>query len=432
MDVSESRIITWPLWRKIIFRFFFIYFSLSITPWLWFSQLSFITKYYSQFWDWLVTLSNDHLFHVSKVLIHPNGSGDTSYNWAELSLILLLALSGCIIWSAIDFKRKNYTQLNYWLCLFARYFIIIQCTVYGVGKIFLMQMEFPSLHQLATPLGDYLPMRLTWQFIGYSSPYQLFSGIMEVVAGLLLLNRRTVTLGLLVAAGVFTNVMMLNLCYDIPVKIFSTQLLFICLFLLANESKRLLSFLILNKPAAQSDTYQFNFKKKYLRIGRVVCKIIFIVLAVGMTTYSYYSMYKQSNQPYVQLGIKNGEYDVSSFELNHKLPTKFTADSLAWQNVIFENGVGSVRTSDSLFKFKYSRGYFDYVVDTLNRRIDFKREYQGAIYTILSMHYEMPDANTIKLSGTRGTDSLKVELKRSKHHFQLAEKQFHWLSEYNR
>ena len=43
---------------------------------------------------------------------------------------------------------------------------------------------------------------------------------MEVFAGIFLLFRRTVTLGLLIATGVFINVMMLNLTYDIPVKYF--------------------------------------------------------------------------------------------------------------------------------------------------------------------------------------------------------------------
>lgn len=432
MVITQQEHITWPLWRKIIFRFLFIYFTLSLAPWAWFHRPAFLLQYYTQFWHWIIELGNDHIFHVQKVLVYPNGSGDTSYNWAELSMILLLALVGCAIWSAIDFKRKSYTQLNYWLCLFVRYFVIIQCMAYGIGKLFLIQMTFPSLHQLATPLGDYLPMRLTWQFIGYSAPYQFLSGLLEVIAGLLLLYRRTVTLGLFIAASVFTNVMMLNLCYDIPVKIFSIQIWFMCLFSLANESKRLLSFLILNKSAAQSNTYKFNLQKRYLRVGRVVCKVIFIGFAVGFTTYYYYAMYEQRNQPFVKSPIKNGEYEVASFELNHKLPSKFTADSLAWQNVVFEDGLGSVKTSDSLFKFQYSRGYFDYFVDTLNRRIDFKRDYQGANYTIFSFHYDIPDSNTIKLSGKRGEDSLKVELKRSKHHFQLAEKQFHWLSEHNR
>jgi hypothetical protein len=71
-------------------------------------------------------------------------------------------------------------------------------------------MPAPSLSQLATPLGDFGAMRLAWLYMGYSGPYQVFSGMAEVITGLLLLYRRTVTLGLLAGLGVFINVMTMN------------------------------------------------------------------------------------------------------------------------------------------------------------------------------------------------------------------------------
>ena len=52
---------------------------------------------------------------------------------------------------------------------------------YGIIKLFVLQMPFPQLSQLATPLGDLLPMRFSWLFIGYSVPYQFFSGAMETI-----------------------------------------------------------------------------------------------------------------------------------------------------------------------------------------------------------------------------------------------------------
>lgn len=90
-------------------------------------------------------------------------------------------------------------------------------------KMFCIQMPAPSLSQLATPLGDFGSMRLCWMYMGYSGPYQMFAGMVEVVAGLLLLYRRTVTLGLLIGLGVFSNVMTMNLSYDIPVKGYSME-----------------------------------------------------------------------------------------------------------------------------------------------------------------------------------------------------------------
>jgi hypothetical protein len=48
------------------------------------------------------------------------------------------------------------------------------------------------------------------------------------------------------------------------------------------------------------------------------------------------------------------------------------------------------------------------------------------------MRYEMPDTNTIRLRAAIRGDSVDVELARTPRHFQLTERQFHWLSEDNR
>ena len=186
-------------------------------------------QYYHQFMEAAVDFSNRIFFHLpGDVLAAPNGSGDTSGGWASLDFSLTVSCIGCIAWSIVDRKRNNYETLGYWLRTIVRYFVCLEAFSYGIIKLFGLQMPFPNYSQLATPLGDYLPMRFSWLFIGYSAPYQFFSGLMEVLAGIFLLFRRTVTLGLLIATGVFINVMMLNLTYDIPVKIFSMSLVFMC------------------------------------------------------------------------------------------------------------------------------------------------------------------------------------------------------------
>jgi hypothetical protein len=42
---------------------------------------------------------------------------------------------------------------------------------------------------------------------------------------------------------------MINLSYDVPVKLFASHLLFACLFLLALDAPRLLDFFVFNRPA---------------------------------------------------------------------------------------------------------------------------------------------------------------------------------------
>jgi len=428
---TEQRPSSWPLLRKIIFRFLFVYFFFEIAPWTWLNEVpgvNFVIKYYLQFMDWLVHLGNAKLFHVREVLVPENGSGDTSWGWAELWLLLTLAGLGCLIWSVLDRKRANYTHLNYWLCLFARYYIAYVAFIYGIEKVFAMQMLFPSLHQLATPLGDLLPMRFSWLFIGYSTPYQVFSGIMEVTAGLLLLWRRTASLGAFFATGVFINVMMLNLCYDIPVKIFSMQMVFLCLFLLLNESKRFVCFFILNKPADLCSIYHFEYTKKWMRISRIVLKLLFIVIAVGFQINNDWGYFKLVHKEVKQQAIKNGVYEVTGYSANNTqlLPT----DSLRWKDAVFENGTGSTIVADTSFRLRYGRAYFGFKADSAQHKITIIKSLDGSV--IYNFDYVLPDTSSVRLTGKTRQGDVVINLKRTKRHFQLAEKQFHWLSEHNR
>ncbi len=425
----------WPLWRKIAFRFFFIFLTLTISPWTWLDSIpgvGYVTQYYYSFMDWAVNAANKHFFHVREVLVPLNGSGDTSYGWAQLWLILSVSFMGCIIWSSVDFKRGNYSSSDYWLRVVVRYYIIIIALSYGIIKLFALQMTFPNLSQLATPLGDFLPMRLSWLFIGYSKPYEIFSGALEVLAALLLLNRKTITFGLIVATAVFLNIMVLNLCYDIPVKIFSMQIVFYCFFLLANDSKRLFRFFILNKGTTEDTSYNFAFSKRWMRITKIIFKSIFVVLILILPFYDTWEMSKEhDNEPVSQI-VKQGVYDVTLFVLNKDTIPLSMADTLRWKDVIFDKGdLGSVNCRDTVFRQRYHRGYFIYSVNAAEHKIDIQKN-QGDKDLIFSLHYTIIDTNTMFVRTKIRTDSIQMKFVRSNRKFQLTEKQFHWLSESNR
>ena len=432
-DTLNTAIAPWPLLKKILFRFFFIYFILYISPWNLLGEIP-GAKDYSRFYEWAVITVNSNffqVFNIKNVKQVFNGSGDTSFAWASNYLMLVVAFTGTIIWSVADRKRKSYRQLNYLLCLIIRYNLVLTVFTYGISKIFALQMPFPMLSQLATPLGDFLPMRLSWMFIGYSTPYEMFSGALEVLAAVLLLYRRTTTLGLLIATAVLINVMMLNLCYDIPVKLYSMNLVLLCLYLLANDCKRLLSFFVFNKPATVCSVYDFPLAKKWMRITRIVLKLVFIFL-ISKTLYDTTQNAKMVNKVTGHKDFKPGLYDVTRYVINKDTIPASATDTLRWQDVIFEkNNMGSVRSGDALFRQRYGRGYFIYTVDSLQPIINFKKSMQDNT-TIFSLHYQRTDSNTIQLWGKQRNDSIFIELKRSNHHFQLAEKQFHWLSEANR
>lgn len=415
----------WPWWRKLLFRFSCLYLLLYMQPWMWLSDVapvSYAAEYVAKAESWLVNLSNTYLFHIKDVLVPLNGSGDTSYGYAQLCLFTLLAGAGTFIWTLLD-KRQKYNVGYYWLLVVVRYYVAMIALSYGIIKLFGQQMIFPTLSALATPLGDFLPMRFSWFFIGYSTPYQFFSGAVEVLAGVLLLSRRTSTLGAFVAASVFLNVMMMNLCYDIPVKLFSIHLFVLSNFLLLGDARRLLNFFVLNRPTQPA--FQVTLPTKRLRIARTVLKLSFVGAFLVMPFYGMYQRTAGANGGPTRGKLTTGYFEVERFQAN-------VPDSLRWKDVIFEESLaGSVLTADTLLRQRYRRGYFAYALDSAKNTIAFKR-FNTDTAALFTLNYAMPDTNHILLRGKIRTDSVMVALKRQNRHYQLAERQFHWLSEANR
>ena len=432
--VSQPRVV-WPHWQRVLFRFFAIYLTLQVSPWEWLGRIPFVAivfRPYDRFIDWLVRESNARLFHVRETLVLPNGSGDTSWAWTQMWLFLTIAVIGTVVWSVLDRKRPNYSRAAYWLRTITRFYVAFAALSYGLIKVFSLQMSFPTLSNLSTPLGDLLPMRLSWLFIGYSTKYQMFSGLAETVAGLLLLPRRTVTLGLFVAFGAFLNVFLINIAYDVPVKLYAGHLLLACTFLLVLDAPRLCRLFVFNKPVTGTALYDPPYSGKKFRYAGYVAKAYIVWFFFLMPGYGAYGRWKTPVRPAVPLTA--GIYDVRLFVRNGDTIPNIPSDSIRWRDVVIDNpGGGSVGSTDTLFWQRYRRGYFRYRADTAKHtlamwRTSFRQDSAG----ILTARYEIPDTNSARLWGKMGRDSVYMELARSPRHFQLAERQFHWVSEYNR
>ena len=175
------------------------------------------------FWEWAVANFAEYVLRIQPPLFQPTGSGDTTWHWVQTALILALALVGALGWAAID--RHPRPRLAAATHTALRYFVATMMLFYGFAKVYEIQFRTPWLGRYDQPIGDMSPMGLLWTFMGHSRAYTFFAGTAEVVGGVLLLWRRTYVIGACVVIAVMTNVVLLNFCYDVPVKLFSVELL---------------------------------------------------------------------------------------------------------------------------------------------------------------------------------------------------------------
>jgi uncharacterized membrane protein YphA (DoxX/SURF4 family) len=235
----------WPTAGRIGFRFLFVYLALFTFPGP-FGYLPFEPFRSASTWIFQTTLALSrwtqiHLFGLDSPAPHAfTGSADTLYRYATYLNYVLIALLATVIWTLVDRRRPNYSRLDQWLRAWVRFDLATIILGYGFAKVIPTQFGAPSLQAYAQPLGEFSPMGLLWAFMGSSTAYGLFSGLVEVVGGLCLLFRRTATLGALLLIGVMTNVTMLNFAYDVPVKIFSINLLLMAAYIAAPDARRLL------------------------------------------------------------------------------------------------------------------------------------------------------------------------------------------------
>jgi hypothetical protein len=434
MRSSEFPVEPWPAWQRMLFRFFFIFYCAFIGPWtfLWVIPKSpLVLTYLEEGVNAISLFLNKLLFHIPPATKQPNGNGDYPEQWMLVAACTLLAAVGCVLWSVIDRKRKEYYWLNYWFSLGVRYFIILNGFTYGLVKMFGLQMPFPNLSQLTTPLGDYLPMRFSWMFIGYSTPYQFFSGALEVLSAVLLLFRKTATLGVLMATGVFFNVMMLNLSYDIPVKINSISLVVMCLYLLVQELPRLYRFFFLQQ-AVPSHIFVFPFNTKRKRRIATAAKWAFVLLALYGEFDNDIARRDQLAKRKMPQPLSAGIYDVI---LHTKMGDTITVnmpDSVYWQNLVLDRGYeGSIKVTDSRFRQRYGRGYFSFQIDSSTKLLSLKRTPADSGF-FAQFTYQIKDSTLVELYSYPNRDSMYVLLRKRSMPFPLSERPFHWVSETNR
>jgi len=173
-----------------------------------------------------------------------DGDSDSVFAYVLTACQLSFSAGAALIWSLLDRRRKEYGVLLGWLRRTVSLLLACVLFSYGTDKVFPLQFGRVSLVRLSQRVGDLDLFNLLWMSMAGSTAYTIFSGALEILAGLILLIPRFEALGALLSMGVMTNVLVLNLTYDVPVKLLAFHLLLCAIFLAVCNGRRIAGVLL--------------------------------------------------------------------------------------------------------------------------------------------------------------------------------------------
>lgn len=163
------------------------------------------------------------------------------------------------------------------------YFISLVMISFATPKFFNTQFQL-FLHSGYMPFKEISSYTLAWSFLGYSYKYNLFLGIAEFTAGSLVLFKRTRLIGLLLALALYTNIVIIDLEFQVVEAIVHAIIeLVILILLLLPYTKDLKTFfwdhggkMIKEIPNLPSKKWKAYFPYAFLTV------LILVLLAEGI------------------------------------------------------------------------------------------------------------------------------------------------------
>lgn len=331
---------TWPNWQKTAFRIAFVFFISMSLP----NNIAWYKEVLS--FDWLHLHYRD-LYDIARFGSGLNIFGNQIFGsnllgYAVWVITLIVAIIVGLIWTLVikwtKTDKTNYDVLYYWLKVIVRYRAGIGIIGFGFTKLTPTQLPYPSLGILNTNFGDLTLQKIYWLSIGISPWYEVFAGVVEVVAGALLFFRATAFWGAVLLFGALGDIVYVNFAYDGGVHVYSSYFVLFSAFLLIGYIPKLYQLLIQEKTAWYAP-YSPGFNIPWQKYLRLSLKSLSIILFLPVFTYLAIVnfLYDPYKQPAIK-GIKElrGNYHVSEFKLNNQIIPFSPLDTARWQQATFE------------------------------------------------------------------------------------------------
>lgn len=451
---TSARVLTmrpvWPLAARVLFPYAFVYlllyslpsaiglfavpFGTSWGPVLeWNRAVMVASGSVREFWQWVTPWVGAKVLRLpTPITIFENGSGDTTHNYVQVFCYLAIALALGSAWHLL-WRRPSHPRLWHLLTIYLRFVLAVTMLGYGFAKVFPTQMPAPSAERLLQTYGSSSPMGLLWTFIGASTAYQVFAGASEVLGGFLLFWRHTVTLGALVLVGVLGNVVMLNFCYDVPVKLYSAHLLAMAIVLLLPDVRRLVAILVLNRPAAPR-ALGLPWRPRWLNPVLLGVKVLFVGSLCASSVYGHYRHWTTgaAGTP----AALAGSYAVEEFSADGALVPPLLGDATRWRRVVISRwGMFGIVGMDD--QPRYYRMELDEKDRTITLSTGRQPPAAGAAPDAppapppITLRYDEPQPGTLILSGAYQGHDIVARAKRvDEASFLLVNRGFRWVNEY--
>jgi len=217
-----------------------------------------------------------------------------------------------------------------------------------------------------------------------------------------------------------SNVAALNFCFDVPVKLYSSNLVLMAVFLAWPDLYRVAGVLVLNRPASPV-TLSRPWPAKGMSLAAVCLK----VFVIGWMLWSTIGADLKNAKP--RPSWLTGLYRVDSISRNGQPVALLATDARLWRQVGVDSygplDVMTVRTMDETSQ------RFNVSVDQEHGQLTLKARGVAAPAPIV-LRYRWEATDKLLLEGQFDGEALSVVLGRvPANHYLLVNRGFHWISE---
>jgi hypothetical protein len=227
-----------------------------------------------------------------------------------------------------------------------------------------------------------------------------------------------------------TNVVMLNFCYDVPVKLYSAHYLVIAVLIAWPDVPRLFDLFVRHRTVPPRDirfpqppSVSPKWERR-IRVTHLVLKLLLVVAVVGLQVWGQIRVKWVSAEPF------EGSYLVERFEANGSERPATPGDPKRWRTM---NVIGSRMLLARLMDGNRLRFLMEPAKDGSGYMLT--RMTENGNDPAVKWAFTRLDADTVELSGTLDGEAVRVRVKKAdRNQFLLVNRGFHWVNEtpYNR